>query len=138
MPGRVYAIRSGPVYLFKIDISDGFYRISIRSEEVPKLAIMFPTGTGEERLIVQPLALPMGWTPPLFNAATEKVADLANRKLRAKHASFPHRLDALSETAIKPEEDIFNTLAGPESLPLSTPALWHQPSKMIPDKSWDT
>jgi hypothetical protein len=72
MPGRVYAIRSGPVYLFKIDISDGFYRISIRSEDVPKLAIMFPTGKGEERLIVQPLVLPMGWTPPLCSRRRPK------------------------------------------------------------------
>jgi hypothetical protein len=35
--------RLGPVYLSKIDISDGFYRIAIHSKDVPKLAIMFPT-----------------------------------------------------------------------------------------------
>jgi hypothetical protein len=39
--------RLGPVYLSKIDISDGFYRIAIRSEDVPKLAVMFPTAPGE-------------------------------------------------------------------------------------------
>jgi hypothetical protein len=39
--------RLGPVYLSKIDISDGFYRIAIRSEDVPKLVVMFPTAPGE-------------------------------------------------------------------------------------------
>jgi hypothetical protein len=38
--------RLGPVFLSKIDISDGFYRIAIRSEGVPKQAIMFPTKAG--------------------------------------------------------------------------------------------
>jgi hypothetical protein len=40
--------RLGPVYFSKIDISYVFYRISIRSEDVPKLAIMFPIEEGEE------------------------------------------------------------------------------------------
>jgi hypothetical protein len=35
--------RLGPVYFSKIDISDGFYQIAIRSDDVPKLAIIFPT-----------------------------------------------------------------------------------------------
>jgi hypothetical protein len=41
--------RLGPVYLSKIDISDVFYRIAILSQDVLKLAIMFPTEEGEER-----------------------------------------------------------------------------------------
>jgi hypothetical protein len=39
----------GPVYLFKIDISDGLYRIVIRSKDIPKLAVIFPTAPGEEQ-----------------------------------------------------------------------------------------
>jgi hypothetical protein len=35
--------RLGPVYLSKIDITDGFYRIAIRLDDIPKLAIKFPT-----------------------------------------------------------------------------------------------
>jgi hypothetical protein len=54
-------LRLGPVLLSKIDISDGFYRIAIRSEDVPKLAVMFSTEPGEEQLIGLPLVLPMGW-----------------------------------------------------------------------------
>jgi hypothetical protein len=53
--------RLGPVFFSMIDISDGFYPISIRSEDVPKLAIVFPTEAGDEQLIGLPLVLPMGW-----------------------------------------------------------------------------
>jgi hypothetical protein len=38
--------RLGPVYLSKINISDGFYRIAIHPDDIPKLAIMFPTQDG--------------------------------------------------------------------------------------------
>jgi hypothetical protein len=75
--------RLGPVFLSKIDISDGFYRIAIHSGDVSKLDVVFPTEPGEEELIGLPLVLPMGWkqSPPLFTAATETVADLTNSKL---------------------------------------------------------
>jgi hypothetical protein len=110
----------GPLFLSKIDISDGFYRIAIFSEGVPKLAVVFPTEPGEEQLIGLPLVLPMGWTqsPPMFTAATQTVADLANIKLRSRQVSLPHRLDAISETPIVPEPHPLITSAGPESLPL--------------------
>jgi hypothetical protein len=76
-------LRLGLVFLSKIDISDSFYRIAIRSEDVPKLAIIFPTKAGEEHLIGLPLVLPMEWKlySPLFTDATETVADLTNSKL---------------------------------------------------------
>jgi hypothetical protein len=95
--------RLGPVYLSKIDIADGFYRIAIRSNDVPKLAIMLPTAEGEEPLVGLPLVLPMGWkqSPPLFTAATETVADLANTKLTDMKPSVPHRLDLLSKKPIR-------------------------------------
>jgi hypothetical protein len=75
--------RLGPVYLSKIDIADGFYRIAIRPDDIPKLTIMCPTRDGEEQLINLPLVLPMGWKqfPHLFTPATETIADLANAKL---------------------------------------------------------
>jgi hypothetical protein len=78
--------RLGPVYLSKIDIADGFYRIAIHPDDIPKLAIMFLTQDGEEQSIRLPLVIPMGLkqSPPLFTAATETVADLANMKLQAK------------------------------------------------------
>jgi hypothetical protein len=90
--------RLGPVHLSKIDIADGFYRIWINAEDVPKLGVMFPSKW--EPLVGFPLVLPMGWMqpPPLFTAATETVADLANHNMRDKLSSSPHRLDDLSET----------------------------------------
>jgi hypothetical protein len=50
--------RLGPVHLSNIDIADGFYRISINAEDVPKLGVMF-TAKGEP-LVGSPLVLPMG------------------------------------------------------------------------------
>jgi hypothetical protein len=51
-----------PVHLSKIDIADGFYRISINAEDVPKLGVMFPAKG--EPLVGFPLVLPMGWMQP--------------------------------------------------------------------------
>jgi len=72
--------RYGPVHIIKVDISDGFYRIWVRLEDIPKLGVAFPVLAGEEPLIAFPLALPMGWknSPPLFCSATETIADIAN------------------------------------------------------------
>jgi hypothetical protein len=33
--------RLGPLYLSKIDIADGFYRIGIRAQDIPKLVVLF-------------------------------------------------------------------------------------------------
>jgi hypothetical protein len=124
--------------LSKIDISDGLYRIAIRSEDVPKLAVMFPTAPGEETLIGLPLVLPMGWkqSPPLFTAATDTVVDLANTKLQSRQASMPHRLDVLSETPIIPKPHPLVSTAGPEILTLPSGTRFHS-SKPVPVKSWD-
>jgi hypothetical protein len=91
--------RLGPVYLSKIDIADGFYRIWARASDVPKLGVLFPSTNGEEYLIGFPLALPMGWTesPKIFTAATEAVADLANNSLAAGTPFGPHPLEVLSD-----------------------------------------
>ena len=78
----------GPVYLSKIDISDGFYCIWVRASDIPKLAVAFPARENEEQLVALPLTLPMGWkeSPPWFCTATETVADLANAALNAQKA----------------------------------------------------
>ena len=85
----------GPIYLMKIDISDGFYRIAINIEDIPKLGVIFPTLPGEEPLIAFPLDLPMGWknSPPVFTTATETVADLANQRLNSGYPAQLHHLD---------------------------------------------
>jgi hypothetical protein len=108
--------RLGPVYLSKIDIADGFYRISVNDGDVAKLGVVVPTEPGEAYVIGFPLVLPMGWmqSPPLFTAATETVADLANQALQHSAHSYPHRLDVLSESEPPP------TLGAPPALTSST------------------
>jgi hypothetical protein len=56
--------RLGPIHLSKIDIDDGFYRIWIDADDVPKLGVMFPKAPGEELLVGFPLVLQMGWIQP--------------------------------------------------------------------------
>ena len=85
----------GPVYLLKIDISDGFYRIDVNPFDIPRLGAVFPTEEGQDPLIAFPLVLPMGWknSPPAFTTATETIADLANGALHAGKSAPPHPLD---------------------------------------------
>jgi hypothetical protein len=88
----------GPVCLFKLDIADGFYRVWVAPQDVPKLAVVLPKEEGEEAQLAFPLALPMGWveSPPYFCAVTETITDLANEALRGtgELSRAPHRLDA--------------------------------------------
>ena len=51
----------GPVYLSKIDISDGFYRVGLCPRDAIRLGVLFPSLPGEQPLIGLPLTLPMGW-----------------------------------------------------------------------------
>ena len=73
----------GPVYMSKIDLSDGFYRLWLRPEDTPALAVLLPTRENEPPLIGIPLTNPMGWvsSPPNFSSCTETVADMANADL---------------------------------------------------------
>ena len=99
----------GPVYMSKIDLSDGFYRLWLRPEDTLRLAVLFPSREGEPPLVGIPLTNPMGWvsSPPNFCACTETVADLANDALAnplevAKARLVPHRLDVISESLPAP------------------------------------
>ena len=85
----------GPLYLLKLDISDGFYRVNLAVDDIPKLGVVFPTRPGKEPLVALPLVLPMGWknSPPIFSAATETSADLANQALQNESPSLPHPLN---------------------------------------------
>ncbi|KAL3823120.1 hypothetical protein ACHAXA_006450 [Cyclostephanos tholiformis] len=90
----------GPIYLLKLDISDGFYRIGLAVDDIPKLGVAFPALPHQETLIAFPLVLPMGWknSPPIFSTATETIADLANTRLVAGATAQPHPLDDLAES----------------------------------------
>ena len=45
----------GPIYILKLDISDGFYRINLAIEDIPRLGVVFPVADGEEPLVAFPL-----------------------------------------------------------------------------------
>jgi len=97
----------GPVQLLKVDISDGFYRINLNIDDIPKLGVAFPTKPGEEKLVAFPLVLPMGWknSPPIFSTGTETAADLAIQRLAARVPPAPHKLDDAAATVPSPPPD---------------------------------
>jgi hypothetical protein len=90
------------MYLFKLDIADGFYRVWVHPDDMAKLAVMFPHEAGEEPVLAFPLALPMGWveSPPCFCAVTETITYLANQRLRTGDltSQINHRLDSDADT----------------------------------------
>ena len=45
----------GPIYLSKLDISDGFYRVNLAIDDIPKMGVVFPVKDGEEPLVAFPL-----------------------------------------------------------------------------------
>jgi hypothetical protein len=61
----------------KIDIADGFYRVWVQIDDVPKLVDALPTSPGSAPLVSFPLALPIGWVelPPYFGTLTETLCD---------------------------------------------------------------
>lgn len=109
--------RFGPVYMAKIDIADGFYRVWLQVEDIVKLGVVLPTAPSTIPLIAFPLALPMGWveSPPYFTTLTETVCDLANDMLSTSAARLNprHRLEAV---AAKTPPDT----AAPQSTPVAT------------------
>ena len=96
-------LRYGPVYPSKIDITEGFYRVWLQADDIPKLGVVLPTLPGLPPLIAFPLALPMDWveSPPFFSVLTETACDLANARLRDRSNgsdSTAHRLESVAAT----------------------------------------
>ena len=62
----------GPVYTYKIDLSDGFYRVPLTSSGSLRLGVCLPKLPNLGKLVAFSLVLPMGWTesPPFFSAFT--------------------------------------------------------------------
>lgn len=110
----------GPVYLLKVDLSDGFYRIPIRATDVAKLGVIYPTAPDEPKLVAFPLVLPMGWTesPPWFCTGTETIVDMANSVRQTSWNPPRHRLEeAASSPPTLPDD-------GRIVLTLPTPPEW--------------
>ena len=115
----------GPVYLSKLDISDGFYRINLAVEDIPKLGVVFPVKKGEEPLVAFPLVLPMGWanSPPIFCAATETAADLANAAIASSAVAPKHPLDEMASSMDDPSPPHASPAASkPAAIPAAMPS----------------
>ena len=96
------------LYLIKVEISDGFYRISLNINDTPKLGVVLPTEKGQQPLIAIPLLLPMNWknSPPIFTTAIKTTSDFANKRIRdSLHSPRPHHLDDEAENAPLPPAD---------------------------------
>ena len=122
----------GPVYMLKLDISDGFYRVNIAPNDVPKLGVVFPSRPGKEQLVALPLVLPMGWknSPPFFSAATETAADLANTNLSRNITPQQHPLEshaAKHDTPILSTDTVSNSV-----LDLNTHSTNHSSVTTVP------
>ena len=98
----------GPIYLAKTDVSDGFYRIDIAPQDVPKLGLLFPqvsdSSNPDDQLVALPLVLPMGWkySPPIFTTITETVADNTNAAIASGEAYRPHPLEPIAAELDEP------------------------------------
>jgi len=88
----------------KIDIADGFYRINLNINDIPKLGVVFSTLPGEEPLISLPLVLPIGRknSPPVFSTAAETSADLAKQRLVLNQSGPSHPLEDLVHSIESP------------------------------------
>jgi hypothetical protein len=91
----------GPPLLAKIDLADGYYRVSLSPAAALQLAVCLPPDGAGEPLLGIPLRLPMGWSlsPPYFCAFTETCADL-NNALQPTTVSHPYL------TATDPQLDL--------------------------------
>jgi hypothetical protein len=92
--------RLGPVYLSKVDIADGVYRIWVQAADIPNIGVLLPAEEGDEWSIGFTLVLPMDWkeSPPIFTSATETITDLANVAIRDGVVQGPRHLEVAAET----------------------------------------
>ena len=116
----------GPVFLLKIDLSDGFYRVRLAPEDLAGLGVVFPIGNKEQPLVAFPLVLPMGWTesPPHFCATTETAVDIANGLFHWWHPP-PHPLEPAAAPPIPRSERL--TVSLPPPVPTKFSTLWTPP-----------
>ena len=94
-----------PTHLLKIDLSNGFYRVCLRAEDILTLGVAFPVGPGKESLIAFPLTLPMGWmeSPPYFCSMTKTLVDLINLHTPPSWDPPWHPLEVIAGTQPPPE-----------------------------------
>ena len=79
------------IYFSKLDISGGFWRLVVRSEDSYNFVYVLPQPPGQPTKIVVPSALQMGWveSPSYFCAVTECAPDLTQH-LIDNETILPH------------------------------------------------
>jgi len=67
------------IHFSKLDLADGYWRMIVEREARWNFAYVMPGKPGEEKMIVVPSALQMGWneSPAYFCATTETVRDVS-------------------------------------------------------------
>lgn len=82
------------------DLVDIYYMLELVIQNIPKLAVLFPTSQHQEPLIALPLVVPMGWmnSGSAFYAATEIITDMANMNVNDSVEHPPHPLDTIVKT----------------------------------------
>ena len=76
----------------KLDISDGFWRLTVRPQDSFNFAYVLPQMEGEPVRIVVPSAVQMGWveSPSLFYTVTETARDITQHLVDANVVLPPH------------------------------------------------
>ena len=100
----------GPILFCKLDIKDGFWRMSVPEADEEQFCYVLPQVPGsppEETQIVVPTSLQMGWTssPAFFCSATETGRDIAEW-LRLLPRLPPHPLE--EHTLNHPDPEFFS------------------------------
>ena len=123
--------RWGPVFLGKIDVADGFYRIILKIGDIPKLGLVLPPDKNGVKRVLFPTVLPMGWveSPPGFCAFTETACDLANLDLKAGKRQPPHKLE---EVAATPPPDNLQPAPPPKPEDVGLPPTFRRPKTCVP------
>ena len=106
----------GPLYLLKINLSDGFYHVHLCVQDAPLLDVAFPVAPGEPLLMAILLVLPMGWTesPPYFCTTTETIVDLANLYSHSTWDPPSHPLEVPSATVAQWDGHLIITVPPPD------------------------
>ncbi len=85
----------GPTLLAKVDLAEGYYRISLAPKVALEFATVLPPDPGSDPFIGIPLSLPMGWvqSPLYFCTFNETGTNIANT-LMPHPMLKPHPLKA--------------------------------------------
>jgi len=122
LPHVIYNVATAPlehglVYLEKWDLKDGFWCLSVSSQDVWHFCHLLPALPGEPPMVVVPNSLQMGWieSPGLFCSATETARDIAQDLLNNPTLELPpHPLETFCAPTLPLATcNTYNPLAAP-------------------------